>query len=87
MRPTSLGRRAIEVFVAVVGGRLGRVNHAVLVVRRPVDRVELERLVARVDHIVLRACGHNDRVVGLNPRRRPIDPDLPLPFSTRKNWS
>lgn len=63
-----------------VGVRLGRLHCSIAMPRRRIDRIEPERLVARVDDIVPGSRRHDDSVVTLDLRSMPVDPDLALAF-------
>ena len=54
----------------------GLVNRAVYVLGRAIDGVEPEGLRAGIDHIVPRALGHDDAVIGLHLVALAVDPDF-----------
>src|SRR5690606_29775372 len=76
----SLGRGAVEMLVRGLRLLLGAVHRAFLVLGRPVERVELERLFARVDDVVTGAGRDQRRPVALDAGAVAIDDDLALAF-------
>src|SRR3954451_20307808 len=56
------GRLVLAGLLRLVGLLLGVVHRAVRVLRRTVDRVEDQRVLAGVHEVVLRTCGHDDQV-------------------------
>ena len=71
-----LGCLAIKVLGVGFGLCPRAVDHAVAVIGRRIERVELERLSARVDDVVLRPCGNDERVAGLHRRANAIQHHL-----------
>src|SRR5450830_939821 len=81
----SLFRRfAIEVFVIGLRVGAGMVDDAVPMIRRRIERIELQRNTAGIDDVVIRSRRDDYREAGLDRRPNAIENCLTAPFLDAK---
>src|SRR5450830_1560243 len=81
----SLFRRfAIEVFVIGLRVSAGMVDDAVPMIRRRIERIELQRNTAGIDDVVIRSRRDDYREAGLDRRPNAIENCLTAPFLDAK---
>ena len=78
-------RLAVEMLLVALGVSTRLVNHAIPMVGRRIDRIELEGHIAGIDDVVIRPGRDNDRETGLYCRAYTIQKRLARPFLNTEN--